>query len=82
MKDEQSKFELLPNDIKESRFDFISVHAIVENKTKNLLCLSYQNVIRRINLTSGIVMKNHNAYNEKTGYIVYISKVKEIEMDI
>ena len=34
MKDEQSKFELLPNDIKESGFDFISVHAIVESKTK------------------------------------------------
>ena len=81
MKDKQTKFELLPNDIKESRFGFISIRAIVESK-KGSLCLSYQNVMRRINSTSGIVMKNHNAYNEKTGYIVYINNTKEIEMDI
>ena len=81
MKDKQSKFELLPNDIKENRFGFISIRGIVQSKTSTL-CPSYQNVMRRINSTSGIVMKNHNAYNEKTGYIVCISKPEEIEMDI
>lgn len=81
MKDKQFKFELLPNDIKENRFGFISIRGIVQSKTSTL-CPSYQNVMRRINSTSGIVMKNHNAYNEKTGYIVCISKPEEIEMDI
>jgi len=36
MKDKQFKFELLPNDIKENRFGFISIRGIVQSKTSTL----------------------------------------------